>query len=343
MAGEGESSYALADIAALLGGDVLGDAETRILRVAAIASAGTGDITFLANPKYRSELATCAASAVILRPEVANEFSGARIVTANPYAYYAKVVALLNPRAPVSGGIHPSATVDSIVPASVSIGPNVVIGSGVTLGENVVIKAGCVIGNKVFIGQGTCLYPNVTIYHGCSIGRDCTLHSGTVIGADGFGFAPDGQLWVKIPQIGGVRIGDNVEIGANTTVDRGALEDTIVGDGCKIDNLVHIGHNCRIGNNSVLAGCTGVAGSTVLGEHCIVGGACMISGHLDIVAGTTISGATTVMKSILNPGVYTSLFPLDTHEEWLRNASHIRRLSKLVERVSALEKNSKNI
>jgi UDP-3-O-[3-hydroxymyristoyl] glucosamine N-acyltransferase len=248
---------------------------------------------------------------------------------------------MLSPQQAGISGIHPSAVIDSYVPASVAIGPNVTIGSSVTLGENVVIQAGCVISEGVSIGDGSFLHPNVTIYHGCSIGRRCILHSGAVIGADGFGFAPEGQLWLKIPQIGRVLIGDDVEIGANTTVDRGALDDTVVGDGCKIDNLVHVGHNCRIGNNSVLAGCTGVAGSTVFGEHCIVGGAGMISGHLNIVAGTTISGGSTVMKSILKPGVYTSVLPIDTHEDWLRNASHIRRLSKLADRVSELEKKLK--
>ncbi|UCV21272.1 UDP-3-O-(3-hydroxymyristoyl)glucosamine N-acyltransferase [Ferribacterium limneticum] len=341
MAGLGETSYTLADIAAQLGGDVLGDPQTRVSRVAPLVSAAEGEITFLANPKFRSQLATCKASAVILRQDAADEFSGARIVTGNPYAYYARVTALLNPQSVGFNGVHASAVLESAVPASVAIGPNVVIGHGVTLGENVAIHAGCVIGDSVCIGDGSVLYPNVVVYYGCRIGHGCILHSGAVIGADGFGFAPDGQSWVKIPQIGGVVIGNDVEIGANTTVDRGALEDTVVGDGCKIDNLVHVGHNCRIGANSVLAGCTGVAGSTVFGEHCIVGGAGMISGHLNIVGDTTISGGSTVMKSIMKPGIYTSVQPLDTHEDWLRNASHIRRLAKLADRVAELEKKLK--
>ncbi|UCV17661.1 UDP-3-O-(3-hydroxymyristoyl)glucosamine N-acyltransferase [Ferribacterium limneticum] len=341
MAGLGETTYTLADIAAQLGGDVLGDPQTRVSRVAPLVSAAEGEITFLANPKFRSQLATSKASAVILRPDAADEFVGARIVTGNPYAYYARVTALLNPQSVGFIGIHASAVLESAVPASVVIGPNVVIGRGVTLGENVAIHAGCVIGDGVSIGDGSVLYPNVVVYYGCRIGYGCILHSGAVIGADGFGFAPDGQSWVKIPQIGGVVVGNDVEIGANTTVDRGALEDTVVGDGCKIDNLVHVGHNCRIGANSVLAGCTGVAGSTVFGEHCIVGGAGMISGHLNIVGDTTISGGSTVMKSIMKPGVYTSVQPLDTHEDWLRNASHIRRLAKLADRVAELEKKLK--
>lgn len=338
MASRDEFSFTLAEIAAQLGGDVLGDAQTRIVRVAALASAGEGDIAFLSNPKFRDQLASCKASAVILRADAAADFSGARIVTANPYAYYARLATLLNPYESGFSGVHPSAALESPVPASAAIGPHVSIGKGVRLGEGVVINAGCVIGDGAAIGDGSVLYPRVTVYHDCRIGQRCIIHAGAVIGSDGFGFAPDGQEWVKIPQIGRVLIGNDVEIGANTTIDRGALDDTIIEDGCKLDNLVHIGHNCVIGRNSAIAGCVGIAGSTVFGEHCIVGGAGMISGHLNIVAGTTISGGSTLMKSIAKPGVYTSVFPIDTHEEWLRNASHLRRLSKLADRIADLEK-----
>lgn len=339
MFGQGRISHSLADIAALLGGDVLGDAQTRISQVATLASAGAGDIAFLANKKYRSQLQTTAAAAVILAPDAADGFAGPRIVTSNPYAYYARVATLLNPAAVATPGIHPTAVVESVVPASVSVGPHACIGKNVCIGEGSAIHSGCVIGDGVSIGDGSILYANVTIYHGCRIGNRAIVHSGVVIGADGFGFAPDGKNWVKIPQIGAVVIGDDVEIGANTTIDRGALDDTVIGDGCKIDNLVMIGHNCNIGPYSVIAGCTGMAGSTTLGEHCILGGASMISGHLQLAPNTTISGASTVMRSILEPGgVYASVFPLDSYEHWMRNASHIRRLSKLAERVSSLEK-----
>lgn len=341
MVPAGEISLTLAEIAARLGGDVLGAAQTRVFRVAPLTSAGAGEIAFLANRKYRAQLQTTQAAAVILGPDAAEAFAGPRIVTANPYAYYARVAALLNPVAAGFSGVHPSAVVDSPVPASAAIGPHVCIGKGVTLGENVVIHAGCVIGDGTCLGDATVLYPNVTIYHDCVIGRRAIIHSGAVIGADGFGFAPDGREWVKIPQIGRVIVGADVEIGANSAVDRGTLEDTVIGDGCKIDNLVHVAHNCRIGANSVLAGCTGIAGSTTLGEHCIVGGAGMISGHLNLAPNTVISGGSLVMKDIRQPGVYTSVFPLDTHEEWLRNASHIRRLSKLADRISELEKKLK--
>jgi len=333
--------YALSDIAARLGGDVLGDGETRIARVATLASAGAGDIAFLANRKYRSQLQTTQAAAVILAPDASDAFAGPRIVTANPYAYYARVATLLNPVEVGFSGIHPSAVVESAIPASVAVGPKVCIGRNVSLGENVVVHAGSVIGDGVTIGEGSILYPNVTIYHGCRIGCRAIIHSGAVIGADGFGFAPDGKDWIKIPQIGAVTIGDDVEIGANTTIDRGALDDTTVGDGAKIDNLVQVAHNCQIGPRSVLAGCTGIAGSVTLGEHCIVGGAGMISGHVTLAPGTVISGGSLVMKNITQPGLYTSVFPLDTHDEWVRNAAHIRRLSKLAERVAELEKKLK--
>ena len=338
MTREGGVILKLCDIAAQLGGDVLGDGQTDIQRVATLASAGTGDIAFLSNRKYRNQLKMTSAAAVIVAPVFVDDFAGPRIVTGDPYAYYARVASLLNPVRTGFSGVHPSVASGSPLPASAAVGPQVSIGCGVALGENVVIHAGCVIGDDVSIGDGSVLYPRVTIYHGCRVGKRAILHSGAVIGADGFGFAPEGRRWIKIPQIGGVTIGDDVEIGANTTVDRGALEDTVIGDGCKIDNLVQVAHNCNIGPNSVLAGCTGIAGSVTLGEHCIVGGAGMISGHVTLAPGTTISGGSLVMKSIAQPGLYTSVFPLDTHDEWVRNAAHIRRLSHLAERISNIEK-----
>ena len=334
--------FALSEIAARLGGDVLGDGQTPIERIATLASAGAGDIAFLANRKYKSQLQTTRAAAVILAPD--------RPTPSPAPASSPPIPTPITPAwPPAQPGErrfqrgHPSAVVASPVPASAAIGPQVSIGQRVSLGEGVVVHAGCVIGDDVSIGEGSILYPRVTIYHGCRVGKRAILHSGAVIGADGFGFAPEGRNWIKIPQIGGVSIGDDVEIGANTTVDRGALDDTVIGDGCKIDNLVQVAHNCNIGANSVLAGCTGVAGSVTMGEHCIVGGAGMISGHVTLAPGTTISGGSLVMKSITQPGLYTSVFPIDSHDEWVRNAAHIRRLSHLAERVSELEKKLKEI
>ena len=343
MTREATVSFSLAEIAARLGGDVLGDGEIRIHRVAPLTTAGEGEISFLSNPKFAAALATTGASALILAPAAAPGFAGPRIVTANPYAYYARVAALLNPPQLGFSGVDASAVLRSPVPASCSVGPHVTIGKSVVIGENVVLHAGCVIGDGVEIGDGSLLYPNVTVYHDCIIGKRAIIHAGAVIGSDGFGFAPDGKDWVKIPQIGRVLIGDDVELGANSAVDRGALEDTVIGDGCKLDNQVHVAHNCRIGSRSVIAGCAGIAGSTSLGEHCIVGGAAMISGHLSLAPDTVISGGTTVIKSIRKPGVYTSVFPLDDHEAWIHNASHIRRLAKMADKISELEKKLKEL
>lgn len=338
MPSTGGASFSLADIAARLGGDVLGDAETRVCQVATLASAASGQIAFLTNPKYRKQLGETRASAVIVPPAFAEATALPRIVAANAYAYYARVAALLNPVAMPAGGVHPLGTCLSAVPASASVGPHAHVGQGVVLGEGVVIEAGAVVGDGVAIGAGSRIHAHATIYHGCRIGQNAIIHSGAVIGADGFGFAPDQGRWVKIPQIGAVVIGDDVEIGANTSIDRGALDDTVIGDGCKLDNQIQIGHNCIIGEHSVIAGCVGIAGSTKIGRGCMLGGAAMVLGHLEIADGTTISPGSMVMKSISKPGKYTALFPLEEHDRWLHNAAHVRHLSRLAERVAELEK-----
>lgn len=335
-------ALSLADIAARLGGDVLGDAQTPIHQVATLASAGRGEIGFLANLKYKSQLQTTKASAVIVSPDFADTVNLPRIVTPNPYAYYARLVTLLNPPPAPIPGVHPTACCASLVPDSASIAAHVSIGRDVSLGEDVVIHAGCVLGDGVKIGAGSVLYPNVTVYAGCEIGQRAIIHAGVVIGADGFGFAPDNGQWVKIPQIGRVVIGDDVEIGANTTVDRGALDNTLIGDGCKIDNQIQIGHNCVIGKHCVIAACAAIAGSVTLQDKVIVGGAAMIAGHVTITSGAVISGGSLVMKNITKPGQYTSVFPLEEHSHWLHNAAQIRHLAKLAERVSELEKKLKN-
>ena len=255
----GKANFSLQEIAARLGGDVIGDGEIRVTQVSTLISASQGQISFLTSSKFRSQLTETKASAVILSSDFASETDLPCIVVNNPYAYYAKVAALLNPPMQPSAGIHLTASIGSLVPDSVSIGSGVAIGQGVVIGENVVIQAGCAIGDGVTIGDGSLLYPNVTIYSGCQIGRNAIIHSGAVIGADGFGFAPEEGVWVKIPQIGAVRIGDDVEIGANTSIDRGALDDTVIGNGCKFDNQIQIGHNCVIGDHVVIAGCVGIS------------------------------------------------------------------------------------
>jgi UDP-3-O-[3-hydroxymyristoyl] glucosamine N-acyltransferase len=337
--------FSLAELAARLGGDVFGDAQTQIRQVATLVSAGEGEIGFLANLKYRSQLQTTRAAAVIVSPDFADAVDLPRIVTRNPYAYFARVATLLNPRCSETGDgdIHPSVVSASPLSANLRLGSNVSVGKRVSFGDGVVIHSGCVIGDDVTIGAGSVLYPNVSVYSGCRLGNNAIIHSGVVIGADGFGFAPEGGQWIKIPQIGRVIIGDDVEIGANTTVDRGALDDTLIGDGCKIDNQIQIGHNCVIGKHCVIAACAAIAGSVTLQDQVTIGGAAMIAGHVTIASGVTVSGGSLVMKNITKPGQYTSVFPLEEHSHWLHNAAQIRHLAKLAERVSELEKRLENI
>ena len=328
----------LDEIVARLGGELRGDGSVVISQVGTLAGAGAGQIGFLANPKYRKQLAATRASAVIVPPQAADDTSLPRIVFANSYAYYARVAELLNPPALPASGIHPSAVVASAVPGSVSIGANVVVGEGVSLGENVVLFPGVVIGDGVSIGSGTRVYPNVVIYRNCVVGERVVIQAGAIIGSDGFGYAKDDGRWLKIPQIGRVVIGNDVEIGANTTIDRGALEDTIIGNGVILDNQIQIAHNCTIGEQTAMAGCVGVAGSTHIGARCTVGGAGMIIGHLEIADDVHISAGTMVTKNLKRPGQYTSIYPLEAHEDWLQNAAQLKRLARLSERVSQLEK-----
>ncbi len=335
----GNSGLRLDEIVERLGGVLEGDGSILITQVATLASAKDGQIAFLANPKYRQQLQQTGASAVILAPACAGDNEKvARIVHANPYAYYARVVSLLNPMPQRPPGIHASAVAHSAIPESASVGENVVIGKRVEIGENVTLYPGCVIGDGVRIGDDSTLYPHVVVYDFCEIGRRAVIQSGAVIGSDGFGFARDGENWVKIRQIGRVIIGDDVEVGANTSIDRGALDDTVIGNGVKLDNQIQIAHNVVVGDHTAMAGCVGVAGSTRIGRRCTVGGAGMIVGHLKIADDVHVSAGTMVTKSIREAGQYTSIFPLEAHEDWLHNAAQIKRLAKLAERVSELEK-----
>lgn len=334
------TSYTLQEIVSRLGGEIQGDGTLSISRVASLANARAGQISFLTDSKYRSVLASTQASAVILKPEHKDETTLPRILTDNPYAYFARLSELLNPAPIYQPGIAATAVIaaSAKVPASCTIMDNVVIAEHVVLGERVVIHAGSVVGEGSVLGDDVVLQANVTIYHHCQLGARCTIFSGSVIGGDGFGYAPDQGRWVKIPQVGRVVIEDDVDIGANTTIDRGALDDTIIGQGCKIDNLVQIGHNCRIGAHSVIAGCVGIAGSAVLGQHCRIGGAAMILGHLEIADGVTVSPGSMITRSLNKADTYTALMPFQSHDEWLRTAASIRRLGELADRVKQLEK-----
>jgi len=324
-------SHTLREIVARLGGEAVGEPPAPLTGVATLDSAGPADIAFLANPKYRAKLATTRAGAVIVGPGDRDHASGPRIVSENPYAYYAKTVALFHPEPAIVPGVHPTAQVhpSAQVDASAHVGAFCVMGPNARIAAGARIGEGCVIGAGVAIGERTRLHPRITIYDGCTIGARVILHSGVVIGADGFGMARDAGRWIKIPQVGGVRIGDDVEVGANTTIDRGALDDTVIEEGAKLDNQIQVGHNCVIGAHTVIAGCTGISGSVKIGRNCMIGGGVGIVGHLEICDGVMISGFTLVAKSITQPGTYTSGMPAMPHAEWLRNTVHLRHLDEI--------------
>jgi UDP-3-O-[3-hydroxymyristoyl] glucosamine N-acyltransferase len=303
--------FTLGQIASRLGGRVAGDPQTLIRQVGSLEHAGDGQITFFNSKKLEAKLLETRASAVILAPESEKLTRLPRIVADNPYAYFARVSQLFNPVI-TQTGIHGTAV----------ISPSAKIGKGVSIG------AGCVIGDDVSIGDESCLYPKVVIYRGCKIGSRVVIHAGVVIGADGFGIAREEGRWVKIPQIGGVRIGDDVEIGANTTIDRGALDDTVIEEGVKLDNQVQVGHNVRIGAHSAVAGCVGIAGSADIGRHVTIGGAAMIHGHIRIADHVRVSAGTLISRSLTKPGTYTGIYPFDEHKAWQRSAARLRRLTK---------------
>ncbi|WP_018410638.1 UDP-3-O-(3-hydroxymyristoyl)glucosamine N-acyltransferase [Methyloversatilis thermotolerans] len=331
----------LGDIVARLGGELHGDADLLIEQVAPLDSAGSAHISFLSSPKYRSVLAASGAGAVIVTERDGQGLARTHVRCKNPYLYFARVAQLLNPVARPAAGVHPSATVHAgaQVHPDAAVAAGAVIGEGAVVGARSVIGAGSVLGDGVHLGEDCLLHAHVVIYAGCRVGDRCILHSGAVIGADGFGFAREADgSWVKIPQIGRVLIGNDVEIGANATVDRGALEDTVIGDGVKLDNLIQIAHNVRIGDHTAMAGCSGVAGSTTIGKRCMIGGSARIMGHIDIVDDVVVSAVSFATKSITAPGVYTGSVPSMEHKDWTRNYSRLRHLDAMAERIRALEK-----
>lgn len=334
------TGYTLGAIVERFGGELVGDADVMIRQVAPLSSAQPWNICFLSNPKYRRQLQNCNAGAVIVGVTERDATDLPRILSDNPNAYFAKVSTLLNPRHAEAAGIHPTAIVDQTasVPASATIGAYAFVGAGVKIGERAVIGFGCHLGEGVVVGDDSLFYPQVVVYHGCVIGKRAILHSGAVIGADGFGLAMEKGCWIKIPQIGRVVIGDDVEIGASTTVDRGAMDDTIIEDGAKLDNQIQVAHNVHIGAHTAIAGCVGIAGSAKIGKHCTIGGSGMILGHLEIADRVNISAGTLVSKSIPKAGTYTSVMPFSEHPDWLKNAAHLRHLDKMAKKLSELEK-----
>jgi UDP-3-O-[3-hydroxymyristoyl] glucosamine N-acyltransferase len=316
----------LGEIIAALGGELHGDPTLRIEGLAPLESAQPAQLGFLSNPKYRQQLDASRAGCVIVAPALREQAlaRGACIVADDPYLYFARLTQLwrrVHAR-PAGPAIHPSAVVadDAVVEQGARIGPQCVVERGARIGAGTVLKA------RVYVGED------------CVVGARCILHAGVVIGADGFGFAPDQGAWEKIEQLGAVRIGDDVEIGANTCIDRGALADTVIEDGVKMDNLIQVGHNCRIGAHTAIAGCVGIAGSATIGRHCMLGGAAMILGHLTIADRVVISSGTFVSRSIHKPGLYTGIFPIDDNANWEKNAATLKQLHTLRDRIKALEK-----
>jgi UDP-3-O-[3-hydroxymyristoyl] glucosamine N-acyltransferase len=334
------TGIALRELAERSGAELAGDGELMIYRVATLEDADAESISFLSNARYRAQLASTRAGAVIVAPRDAGATSLPKLLTDNPYAVYAQVAAIFHPPAAPMSGIHRTAIIAATakVAASAMVGPNVVVGDRAAIGERAQIHAACVVGDRCSVSDDVTLYPRVVLYANSVLGPRTIVHSGAVIGADGFGMAEQDGRWLKIPQIGKVVIGADVEIGANTTIDRGALGDTVIEDDVKLDNQIQIGHNCRIGAHTAIAGCVGIGGSTKIGRNCKIGGAAMIIGHLDIVDGTTISATTGVYESIQTPGVYTSAFPTLPHREWQYVASILRRLRSFAARVRALER-----
>jgi UDP-3-O-[3-hydroxymyristoyl] glucosamine N-acyltransferase len=333
-------SYSLREISDRFGGEIVGDEGLRVSRVATLENAGPDAIAFLANPRYLRQMETTRAGAVIVAPDARDTTGAPRIVSANPYAYFARVSALINPARAVVPGIHATAVVHasaSVHPAA-EVGPYAVIGRDVHVGEGSAVGAGTCLGEGVRVGRDSRLHPSVTVYDACTIGDRVIVHSGVVIGADGFGIAFDEDRWLKVPQVGRVRIGDDVEIGANTTIDRGAIDDTVVEAGVKLDNQIQIAHNVRIGAHTAIAACTGIAGSVQIGSHCRIGGAVGIAGHVRIADHVEISGHTSITRSIDTPGVYSGVYPFEPNRDWRRNAAQLRHLSEIARRVARLEK-----
>ncbi|RPH45427.1 MAG: UDP-3-O-(3-hydroxymyristoyl)glucosamine N-acyltransferase [Burkholderiales bacterium] len=334
-------------IAERLGGTVSGDGDRRIARLASLDAAGADAVSFLSGRRHARSARASGAAALIVSPALQDEApeGAARILVDDPYVAYARLSqwfeALL---APVQGpaSIDPGARVDTgaRLGAGVAVGPGASIAAGARIGDGCRIGAGCAVGEGASIGAGSILHPNVVVYAGVTIGARAVVHAGTVIGADGFGFAPSRAGFVKIAQLGSVRIGDDVEIGANCAIDRGALDDTEIADGVKIDNLVQVGHNVRIGAHTVIAGCVGIAGSATIGARCMIGGGVGISGHIEICDGAIIGGFSLVERSVDEPGFYTGAWPLQPHVQWERTAATLKQLPRLRQRLRGLEARS---
>ena len=328
------------ELAERLGLRLTGDASTRLDGVATLQHAGPGDLTFLANPAYRKYLTETRAGAVILDAEHAPACPATALVAEDPYVAYARAAGFFDPAAATPPGVHPSAVVDSDaqVHADAAIGPLCVVGAGTKIGPGSVIGAGCVLGDGVQVGASCRLHPRVTLSDRVVLGDRVIVHPGAVIGSDGFGLAFDRDHWIKVPQLGSVRIGDDCEIGANTSIDRGAVEDTVLEEDVRLDNQIQIAHNVFIGAHTAMAGCSAVAGSARIGRYCLIGGGAGILGHLEVADRVTITAMSLVTHSIREPGEYSSGTPLQPNRQWRRNAVRLRQLDQLARTINEIKK-----
>lgn len=332
----------LGDLATRFGCELVGDPEAFVTHVATLANAGPEALTFFANPAYRSRLQNTAAGAVVLGPADAEGCPVAALIAEEPYATYARIAGLLHPSEPLPPGVHASAVVDpsASVAASAHVAAHAVIGPDSVVAEHAAVGPNTVVGSRCRIGAHTRLHANVTLVQDVTIGERGIVHPGAVIGADGFGNARGDTGWIKVPQIGGVRIGNDVEVGANTTIDRGAIEDTVIEDGVRLDNLVQIAHNVRLGEHTAMASLSGISGSTVVGKRCMFGGQSGVVGHISICDDVVVGGATMISKDIREPGFYTGSFPAEKDRDWKRKVARFRRLDELVRRIRKLEKDN---
>ncbi|MFJ3484006.1 UDP-3-O-(3-hydroxymyristoyl)glucosamine N-acyltransferase [Pseudomonas sp. NPDC090202] len=335
------ATITLGHLAEFLGATLRGPADREITGLATLQEAGPGQVSFLANPQYRKFLATTNASAVLLKPADAEGYAGDALLIADPYLAYARISHLFDPKPKAAAGIHPTAVVadDAVVDPSASVGAFVVIESGARIGASVTLGAHCFIGARSVVGDGGWLAPRVTLYHDVRIGQRVVIQSGAVLGGEGFGFANEKGVWQKIAQIGGVTVGDDVEIGVNTAIDRGAMDDTRIGNGVKLDNQIQIAHNVQVGDHTAMAACVGISGSTKIGKHCMLAGGVGLVGHIEICDGVFITGMTMVTHSITEPGSYSSGTAMQPAAEWRKSAARIRRLDDMARRLQQLEKN----
>jgi UDP-3-O-[3-hydroxymyristoyl] glucosamine N-acyltransferase len=319
----------LGDLADAIAAELRGDPDIEVARVATLDGAQAGDLAFLYNKQYRKFLKVTAASAVILYPDDSADCPVAALVSNNPYLAYARAATLLHPVSRCTPGIHASACIAGTadIDPTAYIGPLAVVEDYARIGAECVVGPRCLIGQGAVIGDYTRLVANVTLMYATTVGRRCLIHPGAVIGADGFGLARDHSLWIKIPHLGGVQIGDDVEIGANTTIDRGALKDTVIEEGVKLDNQIQVGHNCRIGAHTAIAACTGISGSTRIGRRCTIGGGVGIAGHIEIVDDVMIKAAASITKSIRKPGTYSSVWPAKEDREWKKRVARLSQLA----------------